>query len=403
MNGQLSRRLRLARFFMATPARRQTLLRLGIVNSLCIPYYRRYGRGISSFPANVTIYPTFRCNQNCLMCMQTSSRKTVHERPPWYDPKRELPVEKWAAFFDQIRSFRPILLIFGGEPLLYPQFKELIREAKKRRLWVHLVTNGTLLPDLADFLVEQGVEGVAISLDGPPAIHDLIRGVNGAFNLASAGAKALIEARRRQKKSGPMLGFSFTITKHNYEGMHDAIEYAISLNADAFWACHACFKTTDMVQRHNAIFSESYAAAMGIQMDFPSIREGNYYQSDMEPEDIPKLTEVLNKARQMVKGRIDFVLEPQLTDDLLAPFYLDMDFPFVQKCDFLWRTFPVQPDGRVSPCLNFVAGNITEQSVAEIWNGKLMQRLREMFADNLVVGCTRCSNRHYVRASRCLA
>ena len=337
------------------------------------------------------------------MCEQTSSRKADYERPPWYDPNRELPVEKWASFFDQIRIFRPILLIFGGEPLLYPQFKELIREAKKRRLWVHLVTNGTLLLDLADFLVEQGVEGVAISIDGPPAIHDRIRGMKGAFNLAYEGAKALIAARRRRKKFGPMLGFTFTITKHNYEGMPGAMEYAISLNADVFWACHVCFKTPDMVQRHNALFSESYASTMGIEMDFPSIRPGNYYESDMEAEDIPKLIEVLNKTRQMVKGRIEFVLEPRLTDDLVAPYYLDMDFPFVQKCDFLWRTFPVQPDGRVSPCLNFFAGNITEQSVAEIWNGKTMRRLRELFARKLVVGCTRCSSRHYARGSRCLA
>ena len=47
----------------------------------------------------------------------------------------------------------------------------------------------------------------------------------------------------------------------------------------------------------------------------------------MEAEDIPKLIEVLTKARQMVKGRIEFVLEPRLTDDLVAPYYMDMDFP----------------------------------------------------------------------------
>jgi radical SAM protein with 4Fe4S-binding SPASM domain len=403
MNSQLSRRWRLAKLSMATIARRRTLLRLAIVNSLSIPYYRRHGNGISSLPANVTIYPTYRCNQNCLMCTQTSSRKSDHERPPWYDPKRELPVEKWASFFEQIRSFRPILFIFGGEPLVYPEFKELIREAKKRKLWVHIATNGSLLPNVADFLVEQGVEGVAISLDGPSEVHDGIRRVKGAFNMASEGARALIEARSRRKKSGPLLGFSFTITKHNYEGMPEAMEHAISLKADFFWACHVCFKTPEIVAKHNAIFSESNAAAMGIQMDFPSIREGSYYESDMEAEDVPKMLEVLNNTKQSVKGRIEFVLEPRMTDDLVGPYYLDMDFPFVQRCDFLWRTFPVQPDGRVSPCLNFLAGNITEKSVAEIWNGENMQRLRKMFADKLVTGCTRCPSRHYAKGSRCLA
>ena len=108
MNGQLSRRLRLARFFMATPARRHTLLRLGIVNSLGIPYYRRYGRGISSFPANGHHLSHISVQLELPDVHPDKQPESDHERPPWYDPKRELPVEKWAAFFrpDPLLSHR---------------------------------------------------------------------------------------------------------------------------------------------------------------------------------------------------------------------------------------------------------------------------------------------------------
>jgi len=66
---------------------------------------------------------------------------------------------------------------------------------------VHLQTNATLLASLADRLVELGVEFVTVSLDGPPEVHDYIRGLEGAFAQSAAGLQALVAARRKARRA----------------------------------------------------------------------------------------------------------------------------------------------------------------------------------------------------------
>ncbi len=67
---------------------------------------------------------------------------------------------------DQVKAFRPTLFVTGGEPTLYWEFEGFVREAKQRRLFMHLATNGLSLEKHAAMLVEQGVEFVTVSLGG---------------------------------------------------------------------------------------------------------------------------------------------------------------------------------------------------------------------------------------------
>ncbi len=106
------------------------------------------------------------------MCEQHRHTTDRPDNLTWYNPVRELPLAAWTALFDQVVSFRPRLYLTGGEPTLYRDFPGLLQEAKKRRLPVHLQTNGTRLAELAELLVAQGVEMVTVSLDGPAEIHD---------------------------------------------------------------------------------------------------------------------------------------------------------------------------------------------------------------------------------------
>ncbi len=74
------------------------------------------------------------------------------------------------------------LVLFGGEPLLnMPAIEAAVEEAALgeretgKRVQISLTTNGTLLkPEIINFLQRHRV-GVAISLDGPPDLHDANR------------------------------------------------------------------------------------------------------------------------------------------------------------------------------------------------------------------------------------
>lgn len=51
------------------------------------------------------------------------------------------------------------------------------------------------------------------------------------------------------------------------------------------------------------------------------------------------------------------------------------------------------PDGSVRPCLSmdYIAGNIKEESFLKIWNNKKFRRYREVIKEKVFPACTKCT------------
>ena len=361
---------------------------------------RRLRPGYSAPPTNLAICLTLRCNLRCRMCRQLRGGQEIPANRIWYDQHRELDLGTWVSLLDQVAPFRPWLYVTGGEPLIYHDFQGFVQEARRRGLSVQIQTNGTLLASVAEFLVQAGVVAVSISLDGPPEVHDSIRGVKGAYGKSAAGAAALVAARCKYHSPTPILALNCTISKGNLEFLPEVVSQAIELQADTLQLQHTMFNSPEKVARHNAFFTPARVQGLGLDMVFPSICEGEYYQSEIGPEDLPRLKSGLRRARVLAKDRIKLLSMPNLPDELLDPYYLDLDYPFLEGCDFFWKTFRISPEGTYSPCLNFKIGNIAQEPFAEIWNGPKMRVLRQLFTQHLFPGCVRCCQRHYVKGSR---
>ncbi len=391
---------RLACLFGLRPSVMQSVARMQYRFQVGIPFDMRFRPGKSGMPTNLSLCLTYRCNLKCVMCRQNRSTPDGFGGRTWYDPGRELPIDVWVNLLRQVEGFRPWLYLTGGECTLYPHFREFVSEAKSRKLLVQVQTNGTQLAKHAEFLITSGVEIVTISLDGPRDVHDRIRGGVGSFDRTKQGAEALVEARRRQKTSGPVVCFNFTISKPNYEHMAETVEEAIRMNGDFIQIQHTMFNSPGKIEKHNSFFHQERLEELGLKMVLPSIGEGAFYQSGIGPEDIPKLLEQMDKAQQIARGRIKVVFLPNVPRELVSPYYLDLDYPFVGRCSSFWKTLRVEPDGSVAPCLNLLLGNIREQSLEQIWNGSAMQNARRFIGQRLPPGCLRCCQRNFVRASR---
>ncbi len=358
-------------------------------------FRRKFNPGYGGTPANVGINLTRRCNLKCKMCLQNRHIQVNKSELYWYDSSRELPLSAWLNLVDEMASFRPWVSVTGGEPLLYPHFRELIRAAKGKSLPIDLTTNGLLLADLAEFVVDQRIELVHISVDGPEEVHEQIRGLKGAFHRTITGIQSLVEARRKGNSYGPIIAMNCTMTRSNLHILDQMVPMALSLGVDLIQFIHPFFTTRARAQDHNAIFSPEWAKARGLNLVPPSLPEGEYYESELGAQDLLVLKAALEKARSQANGRIAFKVLPGLNYDLLHPYYLDMDYPFSRVCKALWSKCRVLPDGTVSPCMHVVAGNITEHSLMELWNGPQMARLREMVAKGLFPACDRCCNRKF--------
>lgn len=393
----INRALRIAR---QNPAIIPTVLRMEYRHRLGIPLDRRFRLGRSAPPTNLSINLTNRCNLKCIMCRGIRHSGGVPDNRPWYSRKRELALTDWVRLLDEAATFRPWLYVTGGEPLMYPHFREFVQEAKKRGLVVHLQTNATLLAREADFLVEQGVEAVNVSIDGPPPVHDRIRGLKGGFAQIEAGVKALVAARRHSRRPHPILSFNCTISKANLDYLEEMVPLAVKLQGDCLQLQHTMFDAPENVARHNRLFSPERCRDLDLEVAHPSICEGEYYQSELQPADLPPLQAAVKKARQQAQGKIKLHFMPSFPDKFLSPYYLDLNYPFPQGCDDFWATGRILADGTFSPCLNLVVGNIKEQPFLKMWNGPRMQRLRELIAKGLFPGCVRCCHRQFTAASR---
>ena len=219
-------------------------LKLEYARNIALPWRQRFHPEYAGLPANVGLNLTRRCNLKCKMCMQNRHGEVSESTASWFDARRELPVEQWLKLVDELASFRPWVSVTGGEPLLYYGFSEIIRTLKEKKLPTDLTTNGVLLENVAELLVELGVEIVYVSVDGPEEIHEEIRGLKGCFTRTTSGIQALLNARKRRKSISPIVIMNCTMTKSNVSVLDRMVPLALEQGVDMIQFIHPFFNTT---------------------------------------------------------------------------------------------------------------------------------------------------------------
>ena len=83
----------------------------------------------------------------------------------------------------------------GGEPLLHPQFKELLEVVRREGLSLNIETNGVLCtPEIAAEIAQSPNRFVSVSIDGADSdTHEWVRGVAGSFEWAQDAVRNLVE------------------------------------------------------------------------------------------------------------------------------------------------------------------------------------------------------------------
>ena len=124
--------------------------------------------------------PHARCNCRCVMCdiWKTTDQGEISlaELERHLEDIERLGVE-WTV-------------LSGGEALMHSDLFQLAGLLRKRRIRITLLSSGLLLERHAAQIV-RSIDDVIVSLDGPPAVHNQIRGVPGAFERLAAGVLAV--------------------------------------------------------------------------------------------------------------------------------------------------------------------------------------------------------------------
>ena len=109
---------------------------------------------------NIELLPL--CNMDCKMCFAKMTREQMNAHAPMHTYKEWLEIAK-----EMNKAGMLFLLLTGGEPFLYPNFKELYLGLKKMGIIVSINTNGTLInKEIVEYLASDPPRRLNITLYG---------------------------------------------------------------------------------------------------------------------------------------------------------------------------------------------------------------------------------------------
>jgi hopanoid biosynthesis associated radical SAM protein HpnH len=175
-------------------------------------------RKIDKFPLVLMLEPTHLCNLACSGCGRIREYSDTIQQM--------MPLEKCLHSVDECPA--PVVTITGGEPLLYPQIRELIDGVLQRGKHIYLCTNGLLLEKALDWMKPHPNFTLNVHMDGQEETHDRILERKGAFRTA-------IEGIKKAKKQGFRLCTNTTIFKETDLNEIDALFCSLrNIGVDGF-------------------------------------------------------------------------------------------------------------------------------------------------------------------------
>jgi len=345
------------------------------------------------------------CNLRCAHCRASATELAS---------PRDLPTSQCQGFIDQIAAFAsPIVVFSGGEPLYRADILQLARYATGKGLRVALASNGTLVTaDIAQKIVESGIQRVSISLDGSNAdTHDGFRGIPGSFDAALYGLRNL-------KRAGIPVQISVSIARHNADQLPAMLEMVRTLGADALdtfllvpVCCGVELAASEMLRpeeyEHLLQWCYDQAAEGGVELHascaphYSRIVEQRRAAAHLRRENGSGTTTAAEASIAptdiMMPGASGMVLRPSggLSGDRGAR---------SSGCAAGSGVCFVSFEGEVYPCgyLPAVAGDLRKQSFAEVWNSAgVLSDLRQ--TDKLEGKCGCCEFRNICMGCRARA
>lgn len=267
------------------------------------------------------LFPHSRCNCRCLMCdiwrSTTRTELSSGDVARWVEEWRALGVHR--------------VVLSGGEALMHSNLWELCDILRAAGIGITILSTGLLLRQHATKLVLR-CDDVVVSLDGPQAIHDLIRNVPRAFARLADGVAAVKAADPAVAVTGRC-----TIQRANYHALRETVAAAHSIGLDRI-----SFLAAD-------VSSDAFNRPGGWDAE----RVG---QVALAAEDLPLLDAEIGALERERAGDFasGYIAEsPEKLRRRLSQYFaalLGRDRFFPNECNAPWVSSVIESDGTVRPC-----------------------------------------------------
>jgi len=175
---------------------------------------------VAEYPERLLVDYATRCNLRCPMCPVWG----VDEDTEIDRVRGIMDLDAARRMLDEVMAAKPMVApSVYGEPLVIPDFKQVILDIKARGLPIAMNTNGlTLSGDIAAFLVENQVDSVMFSLDSvTKETLKVVRGIDKLEKIESAVFRLM---KARGDAEYPRIGVSFTVQQENKHELEAFVE-----------------------------------------------------------------------------------------------------------------------------------------------------------------------------------
>ena len=149
------------------------------------------------------IEPTTRCNYTCGFCVGR------------HMPQQDIALETFRSFIDQTEGLEALELQGEGEPLLHPQFFDMVAMAREKfpQLEISMITNGSMFTqENIQQILEHGIARIFVSLESAKD-EDFQRIRGGKLDRVRRGIRHLVAARNERNMETPIVGLSVTVLR----------------------------------------------------------------------------------------------------------------------------------------------------------------------------------------------
>lgn len=287
----------------------------------------------TGLPFLIAVEPTNRCNLRCALCL---TGKGELKRP-----KGDMSLKEFRKIIDQLEEGIAYLVLYNlGEPLLNSEIYQMVKYAKKKRIFVRLSTNGDFYgKENIKNLINCGIDELVISLDCASSKTYARYKRSDSFERVIKNVQSIIKERGNRLK--PFIDLQLLVTRDTEEEISKFKEIVSSLGADK-----ALIKT--------------------LRVNFPYTPPDRSF--------LPKNNRYIRKAyRSNSKNGI---------------------------CYRPWISTLILWNGSVVPCCfdmegDYVLGNVTNMSFQQIWNNEKYISFRKQILEetNQIPLCKECSLR----------
>ncbi|MDA0747914.1 MAG: radical SAM protein [bacterium] len=329
--------------------------------------------GYSAPPETISLFLTFKCNLTCPMCGQWGDQGAFKDFSN-DTLRQQLSLEEIKALVDDLAPSKPNITLFGGEPMMYKDWTEVVSYIKSKGMRCNMVTNGTLMSTYAERILDSGIDEIILSLDGTQDVHDVTRGEEGTFRKLAQGVADVAELRAKRGARHPHLNINCTIFETNYRNLDEIATIAGEMGADNINFHHLLFINQQAYDKNNIIFKENFNQ---ITPDW-----AGFIWKELPEIDPEILIQSIKTVEERTTGP-NISVYPNYTPQEIRDYYSGFEFEstsYKNRCVSLWMTAYIMPDGAVRPyhTMNFSPGNIREQAFPEIWNNKIYRSYRRL-------------------------